>query len=185
MQTDAPEMLGPTLVSGVACGALASLPYVKVFNACTCCSLVVLCGLSATYLYSRACRRDGIAFRPATGAWVGLVAGAFYGLTTGLLEPFLTAAWGEPGLRSLLERIGESPSTPPETNEVIDDLLERMATRTLTLGSTILGIFSSILVGAVFSSLGGLIGGAWFQVPPGPSATPPTENGSDALPLDP
>lgn len=177
MQADAPEMLGPTLASGAVCGVLVSLPYVKVFNACTCCSLVVLCGLSASMLYSRACRRRGVAFRASSGAVVGLIAGAFYGVTTGLVEPLLTAAWGEPGLRALLERLGESPSAPPETVEVVEDLLERMATRTLTLGSTILGVLSSILVGAVFSSVGGLIGGALFQVPPGPSAAAPAEPG--------
>ena len=160
-----PEMLGPTLLSGLLFGVLVGLPWVKVFNVCSGCSLVILTGFAASWLYSRRCRNDGVEFRPATGAMVGLIAGTFHGVTVGIVDPIMTGWVGEPGLTWLLERIRDASSTPPETMESVDELLLQMSRRSYDPATLIYGIASSILGGVILSTLGGLVGGAVFRVP--------------------
>jgi hypothetical protein len=169
MDNRAPEMLRPTLLSGLLFGTLASLPYVKVLNACTCCSLVAGCGLLAAYLYSRDCRVAGYPFGASGGALVGLIAGAFFGITAGLVGILSIRLFGEPGLRWLLDVLQQNPDMPAEVFESIERAKEQMDDRDYSAGSIVLGVLSSVLLGAVFSTLGGLIGGALF-----PHTPPPT-----------
>lgn len=169
MDQPAPNMLRATLVAGGLAGALSSLPYLKVANACTCCSMVLLGGLLASYLYSGECRRQGVAFSARQGAVVGLIAGAFHAVSTATIGNLVLLVAGEPGLERMLRWLRDLPSTPPETTDMIDQALAQMAQRSFDLGSLVLGFLSSVLVGAVFSTAGGLIGGVWFVVSEPPS----------------
>ena len=74
----APSMLKPALISGVAFGVAGAIPVINWIN-CACCALIVGCGFCAAFLYSKECRTAGFAFRPGNGATVGLVSGLIYG----------------------------------------------------------------------------------------------------------
>jgi hypothetical protein len=161
-------MLGPTLVAGLLFGTLAGLPYVKLFNVCSCCSLVVGCGACAAFLYSRRCRRAGRPFRPGSGALVGLIAGVFFGVSTATAGAVSRELLGEPGLVTMLLWLRDNPATPPQTAATIEATLRQMADPALTLGDYVFGLAFSILHGAAFSTVGGLIGGTLFEVVPPP-----------------
>jgi hypothetical protein len=166
-------MLKPTLLAGVTFGVLAGLPYLDVVNFCTCCSLVVICGFAASYLYSRRCVNAGAEFRPGTGALVGLIAGVFFAFSTHLVGTLFKALVGQPGFRALLELFQAIPEIPPESQDLIGQALEEMEESGIDVVAAILGMFGWILVGAVFSTVGGLIGGAVFKVSPPPPAPAP------------
>ncbi len=169
MDERSPEMLKPTLISGVLFGTVGAVPILNSIN-CACCALVVACGFFASYLYSRECRRQGAGFRPGTGATVGLVAGAFYALTTtlltGLILAFFPPDWGQ-----AFEQARQMPWSRPEVIESMQNLLRSTSPFVLL----VLLLFFWVLVGAVFSTVGGLIGGAAFKVVPQSPAPPAIE----------
>jgi hypothetical protein len=132
-----------------------------------CCALVIGGGLLAAFLYSRSCRSAGAAFRPGSGAVVGLVAGLFYAI--GHTALFLVLKPSPDKAGEILEQI-ESSGLPPEYAENAARVLEVLLTG---LGS-ILFFCAILLVAAVFSTIGGLIGGALFKVEAAPAGPPAT-----------
>ena len=54
----APSMLKPALISGVAFGVAGSIPVVNWIN-CACCALIIGCGFFAAFLYSKDSRAAG------------------------------------------------------------------------------------------------------------------------------
>jgi hypothetical protein len=167
---DSPSMLRATLIGGATFGAIAALPFIGALN-CACCALVVGAGFFASYLYSQECSKQGAAFSPGAGAMVGLVAGMFYALTNTIVGGILNALLGmniEETLRQI-EDLGVE--IPPDAEAFFEFLINANPLLLLFLGFCL-----SLLVAAVFSTLGGLIGGAAFKVePPAPTAggTPP------------
>lgn len=165
-------MLKPTLMAGLLFGALASVPFVDVLNICTCCSLVIACGFVASYFYSKDCRQRGIAFQPGTGALVGLLAGAFYAVSTTVFGTLFHAVIGQPGAHWLFEKVQQWPNLPPEAADQLDEKLQDLESGGVNIIEIVTGFFGSLFLAAVFSTLGGLIGGAVFKVTTPPAAPP-------------
>jgi len=180
MDERSPDLLRPTLIAGVAFGAVASVPFLNLLN-CACCALVVGCGFFGSWLYAGECRRQLLGFRPANGAVVGLVAGAFYAMTASILETVLHLLIGDPTAKVLLGALRGIPNLPAENRETLEQALRQAAEATPTVGSFVLGFFMAVLVAAVFSTLGGLIGGAVFRCSP-PEPMPPTSDGDGYVP---
>ncbi len=172
MDQRTPDLLRPTLTAGVIFGAAAAIPFLNFIN-CACCALIVGCGFFASRLYSGQCRRDGVSFSPGTGAMVGLVAGAFYAMTDSLLETAVRMAIGDPASRVLLSLLESLPSLPAENRDTIEQMLRQSAEASPTLGSFVMGFFVMVLVAAIFSTIGGLIGGAVYRYSPPPPSAPP------------
>ena len=176
MDNRAPSMLKPTLIAGLTMGVVTSIPGLDVLNLCTCCSLVALGGFLGSFLYSRSCREANVGFRPGNGALVGLITGAFWAVAATIVGSLLFALIGNPVMKSLLETLLENPDLPPEALDAIEQALDEMEQRSLTLLKVVLSFFQSVIVGAIFATLGGLIGGAVFKVEPAPpvgDASPP------------
>jgi hypothetical protein len=170
MDERSPDLFRPTLTAGILFGALASVPFLNLIN-CACCALVLGCGFFASWLYAGECRRQTLGFRPGTGAVVGLVAGAFYAVTESLLETAIHLAIGDPTARAMLRLVESLPSLPAENRDMLEQALRQASEATPTIASFVLGFFMMVLIAAVFSTLGGLIGGAVFRVSP---PAPPT-----------
>ncbi|HXV77734.1 MAG TPA: hypothetical protein VD788_15575 [Candidatus Polarisedimenticolaceae bacterium] len=174
MDKAAPSMLRATLIGGAASGFVSGLPVVGALN-CLCCSLVVGGGFLAAFLYSRQCERSGVGFRPGQGAWVGLVAAVFFALASTVTGAAARAVMPAPDLDQMTEMMDQLDLPP----EAVD-----MAIQMLEMGGTALGILFmfllNLLIGALFSTVGGLIGGAAFKVnvPPPPRETGPPTLGS-------
>jgi hypothetical protein len=165
-----PSMLRATLIGGAAAGFLGGLPIVGALN-CACCSLVLAGGFLAAYLYSQDCRNHGAPFSAGGGAIVGLVAGMFYAIASSVVGGLIQWAMGA-SVAETLEQIEDMGiEVPAEATPFLD-----FVTETNGLILAVLGFFFTLLVAAVFSTIGGLIGGAVFKFEPpaaGPGAPPP------------
>jgi hypothetical protein len=157
-------MLKPTLIGGLVFGVIGGLPLISALN-CACCSLVVGGGFLASYLYSKECRREGVGFRPAGGALVGLVAGLFYAIAQTLIDGIVKRIMPVDiqQLADMMEQYG----MPPESVDMAMKFMEGAGTFT----GMIISFFVVLLLAAIFSTIGGLIGGAVFKVVP--EAPPP------------
>jgi len=51
MNNQAPSMLKPALISGVAFGVAGAIPVINWIN-CACCALIIGCGFLSAFLYS-------------------------------------------------------------------------------------------------------------------------------------
>ena len=153
-------------------GVLSALPIVSVGNGC-CCLWVVSGGAIAAYLLQQ---NQAAPIEPGDGALVGLLAGL-----TGAFVQFLIAipidVMLAPFEQAMMQRVLDMGSLPPE----IRDVLERYGRNGTTSGvyfvvSRVVGLVFWLFVGAIFSTLGGLLGAMMFrrQVHPGTIDAPPT-----------
>ena len=162
----APSMLKPALISGVAFGVAGAIPFVSAIN-CFCCALVIACGFLAAFLYSKDSRAAGFAFHPGNGATVGLVAGLACGAITGVLSAIINRASGMDDWYEAIEQMrAAGAEIPPETMDQITTFLETSGPMVLSLGL----VFVFLVCGAIFGIIGGLIGGSVFNVDPQPPA---------------
>jgi hypothetical protein len=165
MDNQAPSMLKPTLIGGMVFGLIGGLPFISMLN-CACCSLVIGGGFLASYLYSKECRREGAGFRPGGGALVGLVAGLFYAIAQTVVDGIFKKIMPQPDPQQIVDML-EQFEMPPESIDMAMKFMEGAGT---FMGMVFL-FFLVLLVAAVFSTIGGLIGGAVFKVTP--EAKPP------------
>lgn len=161
---NAPSMLKSAAIGGSVFGLAAGLPLVGAIN-CACCALVIGGGFLAAFLYSRECSAAGAEFRPGGGAVVGLVAAPFYALVSTLVGAIFSPLSPEK-----IEEIAEQMESSGADPEVIDTVIGFMENFSGGMG-ILFALFFSLIIAAVFSTIGGLIGGAVFKVePPAPPA---------------
>ena len=162
----APSMLKPALISGVAFGVAGSIPVINWIN-CACCALIVGCGFLAAYLYSKDSRTAGFAFRAGNGATVGLVAGLIYGVVAGVLGGLISSVIGMGDWQEVIDQIQTSGADiDPEVLDGIAHFMESSGGLVMIL----IGVFVALVLGAIFGTIGGLIGGSVFKVEPQPPA---------------
>ena len=159
-------------------GVLTALPIISGGNLC-CCLWVVSGGVVAAYMLQQA---QTLPVTTADGALVGLVAGivgAFVYLILSIPISFLIAPMERLMVQRFVERMG---NMPPEFRE--------FATSYTAGGLRImLGFVFWLFIGAIFSTIGGLLGSAIFrkplppsQPPQPPSAQPPSTGTWDLPP---
>jgi len=161
-------MLKSTVIGGGLFGLVAGLPVVGMLN-CACCSLVAGGGFLAAYLYSKECAGQGFAFRPGNGALVGLVAGLFYAIASTVIGAIVNAVTGGLDVETILDQMQQTDAPP----EVVDGIANALDMLSGPAGILVV-FFVSLLLAAIFSTLGGLIGGSVFKVE---SAAPPPAGG--------
>jgi hypothetical protein len=145
-------------------GALGALPIVSAGNLC-CCMWVIAGGIIAAYVLQQ---NETAPITTGDGAMVGLLAGvvgAFVYLILSIPISFLVAPMERMLFQRMVERFGDMP---PEFRE--------FASRGVGQGLRLMISFIMYLVvGAIFSTIGGVIGQAIFQkkTPPGTIDVPP------------
>lgn len=171
----APSMLKPALISGVAFGVAGAIPVINWLN-CACCALIIGSGFVAAFLFSKDSRTAGVPFRAGNGATVGLVAGLIYGVVSGVLGGLISATLGMGDWQEVIEQIQASGAEiDPAVLDQVSSFMESSGGMMMFL----IGVFFALLFGAIFGTLGGLIGGSVFKVeapPASPGAyteTPP------------
>jgi hypothetical protein len=139
-------------------GVLSALPLISGGNIC-CCLWIVSGGVVAAYFLQQ---NHPAPITPADGAMVGLLAGVI-GAGVYLVVSIPVAILVAPLERRVFERLVETMGNmPPEFREY--------ATNPLSTGlRTIASFFLMLMLGMVFSTIGGLIGAALF----GRRKTPP------------
>jgi len=182
MQGQAPSMIKPAMISGVAFGVAGAVPIINWIN-CACCALIIACGFLAAFLQSQQCKTAGFPFGPGPGAQVGLLSGLVYGVVTSIVSTVLNMALGLGDWQEVLDQLEEVSTMDPEMLDQINRFME-------TTGPTVMvlfGLFMALLLGALFATVGGLIGGSVFRAaPPTPGAAPqPGEPQSPPPPVRP
>jgi hypothetical protein len=167
--------LQPALIGGIVMGVLSALPIVAAGNLC-CCLWVIGGGAVAAYLFQQ---NQTAPMTPGDGALVGLLAGligAFVQLVIAIPIGILVA----PMERAMLQRVIEIAGTmPPEMR----DAIERYSNSggqggiVLMIVKQVVSLMVWLFVGAIFSTIGGLLGALVFkkQTPPGIIDIPPTQ----------
>jgi hypothetical protein len=155
----------PALIGGVVLGVLSALPLIGgIGNAC-CCLWVVVGGVVAAYLLQM---NRSTAITPADGLLVGLLAGLIgAGVHTVISIP-LDLLLG-PAERAMAQRFIEM--APPEVRDTVEPWIgrDRELTGAFFIVGHIVGLMFWACVGAIFGSIGGVLGAAIFKkrTPPG------------------
>jgi hypothetical protein len=149
------SLLGPALLGGLAAGVLSALPLVSAGNCC-CCLWVVGGGVLAAYLLQQG---RPTAIDVGDGALVGLLAGLVGAVVTTVLSVPITLAFG-PFQAQIAERLIQNlPNVPPEMDTALDNLRAGGA----GAAGTVVSFFVMLVVGVIFSTIGGLIGAVLFR----------------------
>lgn len=160
-------MIQAPLLGGLFIGILSVLPYVSLGNFC-CCLWFVCGGFLATYLLQQS---DPTPITVGRGAVTGLLSGII-GAVVYLVGIVAISAVFAP-LEQLSDAMARSAvDMPPEMRQAFDWL---MANPALLF---VMDFFMRLVVGTIFSTLGGVIGAVFFRndVPPaigGPIQPPP------------
>lgn len=161
-----PGMLMPAMIGGFVFGTLAGVPFIG----CLCCALMAGAGFLAAFLYSKKCSAAGVEFRAGQGALVGLTSAPFYAVAAAFVSSLFRLAM--PTSPEDIDRMVEGfeqADLPPETVESITKVVEALSGG----GSGfVISLLFSLIVGAIFATLGGLLGGSVFKVAPAPMQPP-------------
>ena len=148
-------------------GVLSALPIVSVANAC-CCLWIVSGGLIAAYVLQQ---NQITPITPADGALVGLLAGLFGALVQVVVSIPINLIVG-PMERELMQRVLEmAGNIPPEIRDAFERYGRDGRAGPLLIFARIVELVFWLVIGSVFSTLGGLLGAALFRKPAPPPGT--------------
>jgi hypothetical protein len=163
--TDQQGFTQPALIGGVALGVLSALPLIGPVGNLCCCLWVVGGGMLAAYLLQQ---NRAAPITPADGLLVGLLAGLIGAVAHAAISIPLNLILG-PAERAMAQRFIEM--APPEVRETFERYAGR--DREFSLGffivAQIVGFMFMAVIGAIFGSIGGVLGSAIFKkrLPPG------------------
>lgn len=147
----------PAIIGGLVVGVLSALPLISIGNFC-CCLWVVSGGVVAAYVFQA---NSPEPLTPADGALAGLLAGLVGAVVHLILSIPIDMVMG-PFERSLAQRIMDLTG-----NADMRDMLQRFSQREAGIGLIIVrrvaAFFFMLVAGAVFSTIGGLIGAMVFR----------------------
>ena len=150
----------PALIGGLVVGVLSALPIVSIGNFC-CCLWIVSGGVVAAYVVQA---NNTEPMTPADGALAGLLAGLVGAVVHLILSIPIDIVMG-PFERSMAQRIMDLTG-----NAEMRDMLQRYSQREAGLFTIIFrrtaAFFVMLVAGAVFSTLGGLLGAMIFRKTP-------------------
>ena len=146
----------PVIVGALTMGVLSALPIVAIGNGC-CCLWVLSGGFVAAYLLQQG---QDAPIAPADGALVGFLAGVAGAFVYLVIKVPVDLVFG-PIEREMMRRIVENMAGADGFRDYADraDLVAgpiRLA----------IGFFFMLVVGAIFSTVGGLIGAMVFRKSP-------------------
>jgi hypothetical protein len=161
----------PAVIGGLVMGVLSALPFVSAGNFC-CCLWVIGGGVVAAYVLQQ---NQSTPITPGDGALVGLLAGLAGAFIEVAVSIPISLVVG-PLERALTTRVLDmAGNMPPEFQEVLQRINREGPSGAWFIVAHVLGLMMWLCVGAVFSTLGGLLGAAIFKknLPPGTiDATP-------------
>jgi len=152
--------LQPAVIGGVVTGVLSALPFVSGFNAC-CCLWVVSGSLVATYLLQQ---NRSTPLTPGDGALVGLLSGVIGVVIATVLSIPIDLVFG-PIQREMMQQFVDSAnSMSPEVRQFLQRFGDRgeMGVGGMVL-FRVIGFIFFLMIGSVFSTLGGLLGAVIFS----------------------
>ena len=163
-------MLKPAVMGALVIGVLSGLPVVGLGNCC-CCAWIVSGGLVAAYLF------QSNTPEPITlgdGALIGLLAGLLGAVVNLVVSVPMNLLVG-PYQQRLLRQIAESqPDIPDNVRQIVDNV----GGTGVTILGALMAFVMMLVLGAIFASLGGLLGAFFFKKKPAPASPPAFQAGS-------
>ncbi len=158
-------MLQAPLLGGLFIGVLSALPLVN----CCCCLWIVCGGVLAAYLDQQ---NDSRPITAGRGAWNGFLAGIIGAVVWLIVSMALDVVLAPIRERLAGEIIRVARDMPPEARAALESI------GTSSSAGYIFNFIVLLCLGAILSTLGGVLGAAFFRndVPPalgGPSEPPP------------
>lgn len=145
-------------------GVLSALPIISAGNVC-CCLWVLAGGLVAAYSFQH---HQSTPIEPADGAIVGLLAGLIGAVVQVLISIPMNFFIG-PMEREMAQRIlTMAGRMPPEWRDAMEQYSRDGQSVALAMFRYALGFVFFLCVGAVFSTIGGLLGAFIFKKPATP-----------------
>jgi len=159
--------LQPAVLGGVLIGVLSALPIVSAGNLC-CCLWVLLGGAVAAYLLQQ---NQSTPLSVGDGAIVGMLAG-LDGAVVGTVLTIPVLVMFGPLQAEYMARILDNPEIPPEAKQALGNFMPSGGVSVMWLMFT---LFFSLVVDAIFGTLGGMLGALFFKKnpPPVPPPMPP------------
>jgi len=149
-------MMMPAVWGGVLIGVLSALPIVAAANLC-CCMWVIAGGLMSAYLLQS---NSPQAITTGDGAVVGLLAGLIGAVVHTFVSLPINLLMGGVTQRLMQQIVNNAPDIP-------DNVRQMMETMGNSAGFSILGVVVGFMFwlfcGAVFATLGGLLGAVFFK----------------------
>jgi hypothetical protein len=170
--TTKPNYVQPALIGGAVMGVLSALPLIYLGNLC-CCMWVVSGGVVAAYVQQQ---NQPEPITPGDGALAGLLAG-LVGACVHLVLAIPIDILMAPMERAMAQRFLDIANTmSPEMRDMVDRMSGRNVEFSigLVLIRRVVGFMFMLFIGAIFSTLGGLLGAALFkkQAPPAIDVAP-------------
>jgi len=160
-------MLKPALWGALVIGVLSGLPLVAAGNCC-CCAWIVGGGMLAAYLLQNGTPTP---ITMGDGALVGLLAGLMSAVVNLIVSVPMTMLMGPVQQRLLQQLIESQPDLPENFRQAFDNIGGGAVS---AIGMAVSFVMMLVL-GAVFASVGGLLGAFFFKkkdLPVRPPAVP-------------
>jgi hypothetical protein len=149
-------MLKPALWGALVIGVLSGLPLVSAGNCC-CCAWIVTGGMLAAYLLQNGTPTP---IMMGDGALVGLLAGLMSAPIRLVVSVPMDIMMGPIQLRFARRLLESNPDIPDNVRQALDSLGGGAG---VSLIGIALSFVTSLLLGAVFASVGGLLGAFFFK----------------------
>jgi hypothetical protein len=159
--------LQPALVGGLFIGVLSALPIVWFGNCC--CLWVIGGGVIAAYLMQNA---SPLAITVGDGALGGLMAGLIGAVVDAIVSVPIRLMTGPLQMR-LWQRFAENARDMPDS---LRGLMEQGGMNGGLLIGMIAGFILMLVIGAIFATIGGMLGAAIFSRGKPAVAPPPPQN---------
>ena len=156
----------PALIGGLVMGVLSALPIIQAGNIC-CCLWVISGGVVAAYLLQQ---KEPGPITQGDGALIGLLAGLVGAVVCSVVSIPITLIVA-PMQRQITQQLLDNPDLPPEFR----DLLLRSQGGGFRIIWFMVSLIIQLVAGAIFSTLGGVLGSLLFakKPPPGEIVPPP------------
>jgi len=149
-------MLMPAVWGGLLIGVLSALPFVGAANLC-CCMWVIAGGMVAAYVLQS---NTPQAITTGDGALVGLLAGLIGAVVHTVVSLPINLLMGGVTQRILQQIVNSAPDIPDNVRQMIDSMGTSAA---FSVVGVVIGFMFWLFCGAVFATLGGLLGAAFFK----------------------
>ena len=152
----------PALLAGIILGVSSALPFIN----CCCWLWVVASGVLAVYFYRH---ESDVEVTPGKGARLGFLAGLFGAVSWEVLDLPISYIYGPERVRQLQDLIDRTNNLPAESLQVFHWIIE-LLNQPFHPVVILFGILSKLFICGVFSTLGGILGVAFFGKPKSPSS---------------
>jgi hypothetical protein len=161
-----PRRLFPAVVGGLFMGLMSALPIIGLGN-CICCLWIVSGGFLAAYLSQQ---DHPSPITTADGALVGFLAGVLGAVFGTIIAVPIEAMMGPMQAQVVRRVLNSRGDIPPGVREMFENLQTGGAS--IVIGA-IIRFCMMLVLGAIFSTIGGIFGAIFTRRPAPPASIPP------------